>query len=137
MIDFTEGMTVLLIWGIGAHLVGDWLLQNEWVALHKMLRRTPTSSIFDRHPSCYFHGAIHGALQLLVFPPAVALAIGVLHMLIDTREPVIGWAKLIHQTTPDETPCPANYLSIGQAVTIAADQVWHIVVIAGAAFLVG
>jgi len=137
MVHFTAAATTLLVWGIVAHLIGDWLTQNEWVALHKMLRRTPTSSVFDRHPSAYVHGSIHAAVQLLVFPWPVALAIGFVHLLIDTREPVIGWSKLIHQTTPEETPAPAECLSIGQAVTIAADQVWHMAVIATAALLVG
>lgn len=136
MVTFSTAATVLLVWGIVAHLVADWLTQNEWVALHKMLRRTPTSSVFDRHPSAYVHGTIHAAVQVLVFPPAVALAIGFVHLLIDTREPVIGWAKLIHQTTPDEQSVPEDCLSIGQAITIAADQVWHVAVIAVAAFVV-
>lgn len=136
MIDFSAAATILLVWGVVAHLVADWLTQNEWVALHKMLRRTPTSSVFDRHPSAYVHATIHGAVQLLIFPWQAALVIGFVHMLIDMREPVIGWSKLIHQTTPEETPAPAECLSIGQAVTIAADQVWHMVVIAVAAFIV-
>lgn len=137
MIDFSVGVTVLLIWGIVAHFIADWLLQSEWIATHKMLRRTAASPVWDRHPSAYVHGAAHAAVQLLVFPWQAALAIGFIHLLIDTKEPVIGWSRLIRQTTPDQTVVPPAYLSIGQAVTIAADQVWHVLVIAIAALIVG
>jgi hypothetical protein len=161
VIEFTAGMTALLVWGIGAHLVADWLMQNEWIALNKMKRRrrwldgrklleynevagggqiTDTSvdgPWWDRHPSLYVHGFCHALVQILVFPWPVAVAIGIVHMFIDTKEPVVGWSRLIHQTTPERTPVPPQYLSIGQAVTIAADQTWHVLVIAIAAFLLG
>lgn len=137
MISFSESVTTLLVWGVVAHLVADWLTQNEWIALHKQGRRTLTSRWWDRHPSLYVHGAAHVLALLLVFPPAAALAIGFIHMVIDTKEPVIGWSRLIHQTTPEQTPVPPQYLSIGQAVTIAADQVWHIAVIALVAVVIG
>lgn len=153
MISFSEASTILLVWGVVAHLFADWLTQNEWIALNKMKRRerrkwvgsgwsaetrvVVTTKWWDRHPSLYVHGLAHVLVQLLVFPWPVACAIGAVHMFIDTKEPVVGWSRLIHQTTPDQTPCPPSYLSVGQAVTIAADQVWHIVVIALAALLVG
>jgi uncharacterized protein DUF3307 len=137
MVAFSQAATTLLVWGVVAHLAADWLTQNEWIALHKQGRRTEASPWWDRHPSLYVHGAAHILVLALVFPLPVAVAIGLVHMAIDTKEPVIGWSRLIHQTTPDKTPVPPQYLSIGQAVTIAADQVWHIAVIAVAAFIVG
>src|SRR4249919_2097455 len=110
----------LLIWGIVIHLVIDWLAQNEWMAVNKATRRerfqprdfTLTvspgevsarelpSRWWDRHPAAYVHAGLHGAAQLFVFPWPAALAIGITHMLIDTRKPVESWSKLIRQTQP-------------------------------------
>ena len=39
--------------GLVAHLVADWLLQNDWMALNKMNLR---------HPAGWVHAAIHGVL---------------------------------------------------------------------------
>lgn len=148
MIHFSVDATVLLIWGLVAHFAADWLTQNEWIAINKMKRRKERrwnfasekaefgSRWWDRHPSLYVHGAFHFAFTLLVFPFWAAAAVAAIHMVIDTREPVIGWSRLIHQTQPDPDLPPA-YLGIGQAVMIASDQVWHMLVIAIAALLVG
>lgn len=97
---------------------------------------------WDRHPAAYIHAGMHGAAQLLVFPWWAALAIGVTHLLIDTRVPVAWWSKLIRQTQPSpdeaavveaesgrlEAAGPA--FDIGADVRIWADQVWHIGAIA-------
>jgi hypothetical protein len=150
--------TDLLIWGIVVHLLIDWLGQNEWIAVNKAKRRqrwdimreqmggTPLElpgRWWDRHPAAYIHAGMHGAAQLLVFPWWAALAIGVTHLLIDTRVPVAWWSKLIRQTQPvggavkvleargHDVPMP--YFDIGADVRIWADQVWHIGVIAALA----
>jgi hypothetical protein len=141
--------TDLLIWGIVVHLVIDWLGQNEWIAVNKAKRRqrwlngrkllevgggapiTHTqidSAWWDRHPAAYVHAGMHGAAQLLVFPWPAALAIGVTHLLIDTRVPVAWWSRLIRQTQPNPNLIPV--MDIGADVRIWADQVWHIGVIA-------
>ena len=165
--------TDLLIWGIVVHLVIDWLGQNEWIALNKAKRRLRTRpEVFhagpgknpdlhdgatypttrpgpwwDRHPAAYVHAGMHGAAQLLVFPWPAALAIGVTHLLIDTRVPVAWWSRLIRQTQPKlhlakgfapgargkynvVAEIPASVMDIGADVRIWADQVWHIAVIA-------
>jgi hypothetical protein len=163
--------TDLLLWGIVVHLVIDWLAQNEWMAVNKAKRRsrhlrhdygprgaedTRRHSIhltneqgpwWDRHPAAYVHAGLHGAAQLLVFPWWAALAIGVAHLLIDTRVPVRWWSKLIRQTQPVkhslsspelqwQIPLPAEVLDIGAEVRIWADQVWHIAVVAVLALVV-
>ena len=103
----------LLIWGVVIHLVVDWLGQNEWIAVNKakrrpskyrasLLERTDDTVWWDRHPAAYIHAGMHGAAQLLIFPWWAALAIGVTHLLIDTRVPVAWWSKLIRQTQPGE-----------------------------------
>jgi hypothetical protein len=132
--------TSLLIWGVVVHLVVDWLGQNEWMAVNKMKRRLRQGSAFhegpwwDRHPAAYVHAGLHGVAQLLVFPWYGALAIGVTHLIIDTRWPVQAWSKLIRQTQPDPSRFPL--MDIGADVRIWADQVWHIGVIALLALIV-
>ena len=108
---------------------------------------------WDRHPAAYVHAGMHGAAQLLVFPWWAALAIGITHLLIDTRVPVAWWSKLIRQTQPegahlrlalyeaDDDPKAPTFkggpvFDIGADVRIWADQVWHIGVIALLALLV-
>lgn len=134
--------TDLLIWGIVVHLVVDWLGQNEWMAVNKMKRRRrrvrPRTLLdgdprepgpwWDRHPAAYVHAGLHGAAQLLIFPWYGALAIGITHLIIDTRWPVQAWSKLIRQTQPDPSRFPL--MDIGADVRIWADQCWHIGVIA-------
>lgn len=102
--------TDLLVWGIILHLVGDWLLQNEWMALNKARRRNRRGllrggvpvpgSWWDRHPSAYVHAAIHGAVQLAILGPIGAVVVVVTHFLIDLRAPVAWWSRLIRQTQP-------------------------------------
>jgi len=111
----------LLIWGIVAHLIADWPLQNDWMAKHKANLR---------HPAGYVHAGIHGALLAVVFG-WVALPLAVAHLLIDTRKPVEFFSLAMRQTQPHG----AGY-DIGIEVRIWADQVWHIACIAVAALVV-
>lgn len=102
----------LLAFAIVAHLVGDFLLQNEWMALNKSGRRrirgmlrggAPVpGSWWDRHPSAYVHAAIHGAVQLVILGPIGAVVVAVTHFLIDLRAPVAWWSRLIRQTQPEQ-----------------------------------
>jgi hypothetical protein len=156
--------TGLMIWGMVAHFVADWTLQNEWMALNKMKRRTRTwfrewggtktydGPWWDRHPAAYVHAGIHLALLSIVFGwPAILLAIS--HLLIDLRWPVIWWQEMMKQTKPeigshiviqDEhgheqrlKPGELPTYGIGVIVRIWNDFVWHILVIAIAAILIG
>ena len=111
--------TELLVWGLIAHLVGDWLLQNDWMAFNKMSLR---------HPAAWVHGGIHTALLLLVFPWYAAVVIGITHILIDTRKPLLWWMEHLKQMTVEG---PHVLL-----VEIWVDQVMHIVILAVAALLV-
>lgn len=115
--------TELLAWGVVAHLVCDWLLQNEWMAVNKTNLR---------HPAGYVHAGIHGIGLAFVFG-WVALPLAASHLLIDTRKPVAWWSSLIRQTQPDPTGFPI--MDIGADVRIWVDQVWHIGAIAIAAGL--
>ncbi len=111
--------TDLLAWGIVAHLAADWLGQNEWQALNKT-RLT--------HPAAWVHSGIQTLALGCVFPWPVALALGVSHILIDTRVPLAWWRRTFRQTT--EGPMAVH-------VAIWGDQVAHILMIALAAALVG
>lgn len=111
--------TDLLAWGIVAHLVADWLLQNEWMALGK---------VNLRHPAAWTHGAIQLVALALVFPWSAALALTAAHMIIDTRGPLIWWRRVFRQTVAGP---------MAPHVAIWSDQVAHILCIAVAAILAG
>jgi hypothetical protein len=130
--------TGLMVWGLVAHLIADWPLQNDWMADYKA-RLT--------HPAGYVHAGIHGALLALVFG-WVAVPLAVTHLLIDTRKPVVWWSRLIGQKQPginyrlktasgeDVKPATMPLYDVGLEVRFWTDQVFHIVCIAAAALLV-
>ena len=82
--------TDFLVWGLIAHIVADWFLQNEWQALNK------TSW---RHPAAWVHSGLHFLCLLFVFPPFVAFLLAASHFLIDLRVGLLCWRRLIKQTT--------------------------------------
>ncbi len=94
------------------HLVGDWLLQNNWMATNKMNLR---------HPAGWVHAAIHGVLLGLVLGWLGGLALGVLHLLIDTRVPLRWWDRVFARS--ESAP-------VAGQVQTWADQVIHISLIA-------
>jgi hypothetical protein len=104
--------TELLVWAALAHLVADWMFQNDWMAIHK---------IDLRHPAAWTHAGIHTFFMWLIFPWTVALLIGITHLLIDTRKPVAWWMKVVKQTKPGP-----HYMM----VEMGLDQVFHLVVLA-------
>ena len=108
-------MTDLIILGIVIHLFCDWLLQNHWMANNKMW--------LSRSSAGWVHGLIHLFGMALIFPYWWAVVIGILHIIIDTRVPLIWWRRAYRQTSD-----PANPFSIH--VAIWSDQVAHITVIA-------
>jgi hypothetical protein len=110
--------TNLLVWGMLAHLIADWLLQNRWMAEHKTTLR---------HPAAWVHSGIHGLALAFVFPPAIAGLLALSHLLIDTRKPVAWWTRTYLQAT--DGPAALH-------VAIWADQVAHLAVIALAALWV-
>jgi len=98
--------------GLVAHLIADWLLQNDWMASNKMKLN---------HPAAWTHAGIHAlALGIALGWPA-GLVLGLVHLLIDTRFPLRWWQRVFHQTT--EGPAALQ-------VAIWGDQVLHITTIA-------
>lgn len=110
----------LIVYGFVVHLFVDWLLQNEWMAVNKMW--------LSRSWAGWVHGLLHLFGAALVFPYWWAVVIGILHIVIDTRVPLIWWRRVYRQTTN-----PNNPFSIH--VAIWGDQTCHIVVIALVAWL--
>jgi hypothetical protein len=134
-----------MVWGLVAHLVADWPLQNDWMARHKADLR---------HPAGYVHAGIHGALLAPVFG-RVAAPLALAHLIIDTRKPVQWWSRTVRQTQPepwfafasrmDREPAedaPGHHehrerplYDVGTEVRFWTDQVFHIACIAGAAVI--
>lgn len=112
--------TELLVWGCFAHLIADWLFQNEWMATNKVMLT---------HPAAWTHGAIHLIAMLSVFPLVDALSISVFHMIIDTRKPLNWWRRVYRQTNNAASPFFIH-------VAIWTDQVLHIAVIGFVAWIV-
>jgi hypothetical protein len=110
--------TDLLVWGVLAHVVADWLFQNEWMAINK---------VNWKHPAAWTHSGVHVVALCFVFHPLVALGLGISHLIIDTRKPKDWWQGVIKQTRGGE---------IGTHVSFWVDQVMHVVCIAIAALLV-
>lgn len=126
MDPFGLSATGLVVWGIVAHLVADWPLQNEWMATNKTKRARKITKPFRlrwgrtrrveiegelvwpgtwvayvlwRHPAAYVHAGIHGLFLAPVFgwPAAVIAAV---YLVIDTRAPLALWARFYRQTMP-------------------------------------
>ena len=105
--------TELFVWALVAHLAADWLFQTEWMVIHK---------VNLRHPAGYVHAAVYALFMALVFPPLIAVVIGVTHLLVDTRAPVRWWMRVVKRMA-------AGSPGAG-AVEMGVDQVFHIMVIA-------
>ena len=98
--------------GVVAHLIADWVLQNDWMARNK-------ASL--RHPAAWTHAAIHGLCLGLALGWLAGLVLGLVHMLMDTRVPVEWWMR--------------TFKKCGQApevgwIGIWLDQTLHILCIA-------
>jgi hypothetical protein len=94
------------------HLIGDWLLQNDWMARCKSALR---------HPAAWVHAGIHTLLLSLVLGWIGGVVLGLVHMLVDTRVPQRWWSRAFSQTQSGE---------MATHVMIWGDQVIHISTIA-------
>ncbi len=95
-----------------AHFIADWIFQNEWIAVNKTNLR---------HPALYIHGFIHFVLIVALTGAIIpAIIIAVIHMVIDTRIPLMWWMNFYKQTTDGE---------YGTHTKIWLDQILHLVTI--------
>lgn len=99
--------------GFLAHLVADWLLQNDWMAQNK-------SNL--RHPASWAHAAVHAAALSLALNWQAGLVLGLIHLLIDTRIPLSWWQQWV--VRHDGNGVTTVHVSIW------ADQTLHFVSIA-------
>ena len=79
--------------GFVAHLVADWILQNDWMALNK-------TSL--RHPAAWVNAGIHALCLGLALGWLGGLVLAFVHMLIDTRVPVDWWIRVFKKS--DQAP---------------------------------
>jgi hypothetical protein len=114
-----SSITIILVWSLVAHLVADWLLQNDWMAKNK-------SNL--SHPAAYVHGLIHMLCLLIILPLWAALIVAIIHVLIDTRKPLLWWSRFYRQTMEGGVSSP---------LAIWRDQVLHLVILAIMAVIVG
>ena len=105
-------MLTLFEQAIAMHLIGDWVLQNHWMAENK-----PNL----KHPASWIHLGVHVVLQSLVLGLLAGVVLGILHMLIDTRIPFRWWRKTFKMT--GEGPTATH-------VAIWTDQVLHLLCLA-------
>lgn len=107
--------TTLAFWGVTIHLIVDWLLQNDWMAVNK-------SNL--KHFAAWVHSGLHMIALALIFPYPYNVLIAVIHLLIDTRKPLIWWRSVFRQTRKGD---------VALHVAIWSDQVVHWMVICLAA----
>lgn len=104
-------------YGLIAHLIADWPLQNDWIAQHK-----------DRitHPAAWLHATIHAVFLTWALGWPAGLLLALTHILIDTRLPLRWWQRVFGQTTEGE---------VALHVRIWVDQTFHLVSIAAAVLI--
>lgn len=95
-----------------AHLIADWLFQNDWMAKNK-------AKVF--HPATWVHALIHAVLLGIAIGWLGGLVLALIHILIDTRAPLNWWRGFFRQTTD------GPYAAL---TAVWADQVLHLVTIA-------
>lgn len=99
--------------GLVAHLVADWLLQNDWMAVNKTNLR---------HSAGWVHAFVHAVLLGLALGWLGGVVLGILHLLIDTGRPINWWVRVFKKC--DAAPQAT-------LIRIWTDQVLHIALIAG------
>ena len=97
--------------GFLAHLVADWLLQNDWMATNKFNLR---------HPATWVHALIHAILLGIALGWLGGLVLTIVHILIDTRVPLNWWRGFFQQTSD------GPYAVV---TAVWADQVLHLLAI--------
>ncbi len=103
-----------MISALVGHLVGDYLVQNDWMALNKK----------KSMPHCAVHCAIWTACVVLFasWPLWTAIPLFVTHFIQD-RTPIIAWWMDLVGQKQFRTGICAPWS------TIVVDNVWHIVTI--------
>ena len=98
--------------GLVAHLVADWLLQNDWMAIHK-------TRLW--HPAGWVHAGIHAVCLGIALGPVAGGVLGVAHLLLDTRVPLDWWIRVFKK---------CGQAPEARLIAIFTDQVLHVACIA-------
>jgi hypothetical protein len=114
-------------WLLIGHLVGDWILQNDWMARGKRTGLLTLPGIV--HVTIYTATTmislwLSGAPKNLMWYLGAGIAVLVSHWLIDSGDGARRWIRLYRQ----------SHL---ESVRIAVDQVLHLLVLALIAWVVG
>lgn len=108
-------------WLFIAHLAGDYLFQTEFQAAHKASGRFFNKALFS-----------HCATYTLCFVPAFfvlslnswwLVLVFASHLFLDRRWPVILWRKCVKRESEE-------HIAHTFGLTIAIDQVFHILILA-------
>ena len=73
------------------------------------------------HPAAWVHSGIHGICLGLALGPMAGVVLGVVHILIDTRIPLVWWIRVFKKS--EGSP-------LADTIAIWTDQVLHIAAIA-------
>jgi hypothetical protein len=96
-----------------SHLVGDFLLQNDWMAMNKKKRAVPLTIHCLVYTSCiWLIGGLGGLPLLFVF---------LSHLLIDGSNVISMWMNLVGQRGFKDNLAPWS--------VIVVDQVWHLLIL--------
>jgi hypothetical protein len=95
-----------------AHLIADWVLQNDWMAVNK---------VSLRHPASWTHAGIQALCLAVALGWQAGLILGILHLLIDTRVPLRWWIRVFKKSDDSLD---------SRTIAIGLDQTMHIVCIA-------
>lgn len=95
-----------------AHLIADWLLQNDWMARNK------TSLL---HPAAWVHASIYGICLAMVLGWPAGAVLGLIHLLVDTKIPLNWWIRIFKK---------CSHAPEASQIAIWTDQVIHIVTFA-------
>lgn len=113
-------MENILVWGLLFHFIGDYLLQNDWMASNK------TKSSF----AAFIHALTYSALFALITNLEEWLVIFGTHFLIDRFRLAVYWIKLVNWNWKsknygysDDKPA---FLSIWLLIII--DNTFHILI---------
>ena len=98
--------------GLVAHLVADWIFQNDWMVQNK---------VSLRHPASWTHSAIQAVCLSLALGWQAGVVLGFVHLLIDTRVPLNWWIRVFKKSA--QAPEAGT-------IAILLDQTLHIVCIA-------
>lgn len=110
----------IIVLGLVFHFVGDYLLQNDWMAVNKTKSFLPA----------FIHATIYSLPFLLLVSFEYWLVIYITHFFIDRYRLAIYWVKLINNNWESDnfgfSEDKPKWLSFW--LLIIVDNTWHILI---------